>query len=140
MEAFDLVVGNDPAPEEVLYLEDRIDEFNTTATGIGNGAWLTVLVRDDRGRIVAGLCGGTWSDCCEIRQLWVDLPLRKRGLGTRLLDAAEREALRRGCCQVFLMTYSFQAPGFYFKHGFRLVAMLSGYPSGHANLLLRKQI
>ena len=136
----DLVISSEPAPEEIQYLEDRIYEFNSGATGITDGEWLAIFVRDDDGRIAAGICGNTWGGCAEIRQFWVEESRRNCGLGTRLLAAAEKEAQRRGCRQMLLMTFSFQGPAFYAKHGFELVAVVDDHPRGHTNLLLRKRI
>jgi len=48
-----------PTPEEVQYLEDRLYEFNSSATGITDGEGLAIFVRDERGRMVAGICGNT---------------------------------------------------------------------------------
>lgn len=130
MTAPEFVVETDPRPDQVEYLEDRIYEFNSSVTGIQDGEWLAIFVRDDTGRIVAGICGNTWGGCCEIRQFWVEESRRGRGLGTRLLAAAEGEARRRGCTQIFLMTFSFQAPAFYARHGFTTEATVDGYPRG----------
>ena len=101
-----------PTPDEVHYLEDRIYEFNSAKTGITDGEWLALFVRDETRRIVAGISGDTWGGCLEIRQLWVDETRRREGVGTKLLEAAEQEGRRRGCTQVVLMTFSFQAPRF----------------------------
>ena len=101
----------DPTPDDVQYLEDRIYEFNASATGIADGEWLAFFVREQK-RIVAGICGNTWGDTCELRQFWVEELQRHRGLGTKLLQAAEQEARRRGCTRIVLMTFSFQAPAF----------------------------
>jgi len=130
----------DPIPDEVQYLEDRIYEFNSGATSINDGAWLAIFVRDEGKRIVAGICGNTWGGTCEIRQFWVEESRRHRGLGTELFLAAEQEARRRGCTQLVLMTFSFQAPVFYQRNGFEVVAMLDDYPRGHKNLLMRKRL
>ena len=129
----------DPTPDEVQYLEDRIYEFNSTATGIANGEWLAFIVRE-AGRILAGICGNTWGGTCELRQFWVEQSQRGRGLGTRLLQAAEQEARRRGCTQIVLMTFSFQAPSFYERHGFEVLATIDEHPRGHRNLLMRKRL
>ena len=117
----------DPTPEEVQYLEDRIYEFNSGATDIADGELLAFFVRE-RDRIVAGICGNTWGGTCELRQFWVEESQRHRGLGTELFEAAEQEARRRGCTQVVLMTFSFQAPAFYERHGFEVVATIDDHP------------
>ena len=140
MPTSELVITTEPTPGEVQYLEDRIYEFNASATNITDGEWLAILVRDGEDRIVAGICGNTWGGCLEIRQFWVEEARRKQGLGTRLLGAAEQEARRRGCRQILLMTFSFQAPAFYVKHGFEVVSVVDNHPRGHKNLLLRKRL
>ncbi|HJU84728.1 MAG TPA: GNAT family N-acetyltransferase [Holophagaceae bacterium] len=130
----------EPTPEEVQYLEDRLDEFNEAATGIGGGAWLGLFVRDGTGRIVAGICGASWGGCLEIRQFWVEATRRHQGLGTRLLAEAEAEARRRDCGQILLSTFSFQAPEFYARHGFEVLWEVEDFPRGHRNLYLRKRL
>ena len=129
----------DPTPDEVQYLEDRIYEFNASATDIADGALLAFFVRD-RDRIVAGICGNTWGGTCELRQFWVEPSQRCRGLGTKLFQAAEQEARRRGCTQIVLMTFSFQAPSFYERHGFEALATIEDHPRGHQNVLMCKRL
>jgi GNAT superfamily N-acetyltransferase len=129
----------DPTPDDVQYLEDRIYEFNASATGIADGEWLAFFVREQE-RIVAGICGNTWGGTCELRQFWVEQSQRNRGLGTKLFRAAEQEARRRGCTQIVLMTFSFQAPSFYQRHGFEVVATIEDHPRGHRSLLMRKRL
>jgi GNAT superfamily N-acetyltransferase len=136
----ELAVTSKPAPDLVQYLEDRIYEFNSATTGIADGDWLAIFARDPQGRVVAGICGNTWGGCLEIRQFWVEEARRAQGLGTRLLAAAEEEARRRGCVQVLLMTFTFQAPEFYARRGFEVVAAVDDHPHGHRNLLLRKRL
>jgi GNAT superfamily N-acetyltransferase len=136
----ELVLETTPAPEDVQYLEDRIYEFNSAATGITDGRWLAILVRDGDRRIVAGICGNSWGGCLEIRQFWVEESRRGQGLGTKLFSAAEKEARRRGCRQILLTTFSFQAPAFYARRGFEVVAVMDDHPYGHKNLLLRKRL
>ena len=65
MRAPELVISTEPAPDEFQYLEDRLYEFNSTATGISDGEWLAIFVRDDNHRIVAGLCGNTWAQAAN---------------------------------------------------------------------------
>jgi len=41
--------------------------------------------------------------------------------------------------QIFLTTFSFQAPAFY-KRGFEVVTVVDDHPRGHQNLRLRKRL
>ncbi|HEY7505808.1 MAG TPA: GNAT family N-acetyltransferase, partial [Gemmatimonadales bacterium] len=75
----ELVISSEPRPEEVQYLEDRLYEFNSAETGITDGEWLAIFVRDEDQRIVAGICGSTWGGCAEIRQFWVEESWRRQG-------------------------------------------------------------
>jgi ribosomal protein S18 acetylase RimI-like enzyme len=129
-----------PAPEDVQFLENQINAFNIAQTGIGaeRDILLSILLRDDAGQISAGVYGFTWGGCCDIRFLWVRSDLRGQGYGRSLLEAAEREARRRGCSQVVLDTHSFQAPGFYQKLGYEIVGVVDEYPRGHKKYYLKK--
>lgn len=129
-----------PSPRDVARLEEEINAFNFRTTDIHDGRLLTAFLRDDAGEIRAGLAGHTWGGCCEVRFLWVREAERHRGLGSRLLRAAEEEARRRGCRQVVLSTHSFQAPDFYRGHGYLEVGRAEGYPLGHAQIYLTKQL
>jgi GNAT superfamily N-acetyltransferase len=76
----------------------------------------------------------------EIKQLWVDKNHRGHGLGRRLLESAVTEARIRGCGAVWVLSYTFQAPGFYEKCGFRRMAELRDWPPGHAHIVLCRQL
>ena len=131
---------DDATEEDLRFLRDRIYEHKSEATGFYDGKALTICARDDRHRIVAGIDGLTWGGCLYVDYLWVREDLRRDGYGTRLLLAAEREAAARGCRQSILHTHSFQAPEFYRKHGYRVVAVVEDFPTGHQNLSLTKQL
>jgi GNAT superfamily N-acetyltransferase len=130
----------EPSPHDVTRLEDEINAFNFRATGIHDGRLLAAFSRDDAGALRAGLAGHTWGGCCEVRFLWVREVDRHRGLGSRLLRAAEDEARQRGCRQVVLSTHSFQAPDFYRRRGYVEVGRAEGYPLGHAQIHLAKAL
>ena len=92
------------------------------------------------GRSYAGLHGHTWAGICEIKTLWIAGNERGKGLGTRLLAAAEEEARRRACRVIHLASFTFQAPGFYARHGFEEFTRLEGLPAGHANVFMLKRL
>ena len=49
-----------------------------------------------------------------------------RGLGSELMRRAEAEAQTRGCRQMWLDTYAFQARGFYERLGFEVFGQIDG--------------
>jgi predicted N-acetyltransferase YhbS len=67
-------------------------------------------------------------------------PLRGQGYGAKLLRAAEDEARMQGCYGVFLTTFSFQAPTYYEKFGYEVVADIPDYPKGHSHHVLKKTL
>ena len=52
---------------------------------------------------------------------------------------ARRERDAAGGADV-LMTFSFQAPAFYEKHDFEVVATIDDHPYEHRNMLMRKHL
>jgi GNAT superfamily N-acetyltransferase len=121
-------------------LDQEINAFNAVATGHRDGRLLSVAVRGDDGDLQAGLHGWTWGGCGYIELLWVRDDQRGSGLGTSLLAAAEAEIRRRGCDRVALSTHSFQAPGFYARFDYRECGRTPGYPHGHDQIHLLKQL
>ena len=61
----ELVIIEQPTPSEVQYLEERIYEFNSSATSITDGRWLAAFVKDDNLRIVVGTCRRTGLDISQ---------------------------------------------------------------------------
>jgi len=120
-------------------LDTEIYAHNAETTGLRDGRLLTLKATND-GMLVAGPSGWTWGACGFVDALWVEAGSRGCGLGTSLMDAAEREMVLRGCRQVVLLTHSFQAPEFYRRRGYTRVADVPNYPAGHAWLLFTKPL
>jgi ribosomal protein S18 acetylase RimI-like enzyme len=121
-------------------LNDRIDEFNARTTGIDDGRLLQAQLRDEEGELVAGLTGWTWGGCGYIDVLWVREDLRGKGLGRRLLDAAETEAHERCCTQIVTSSHSFQAPEMYRARGYVEYGRIDDYPRGFAHIHFVKEL
>jgi GNAT superfamily N-acetyltransferase len=134
------IVSSEADPADLQFLEEQVNEYNFATTGIRDAKLLVMLLRDASGRIYAGLSGHTWGGVGEVRFLWVDEPSRRAGIGTRLLRAAEQEALARGCSKMVLSTHTFQAPSFYLKHGYAIAGGFSDYPRGHRSIFLEKPL
>ena len=100
---------------------------------------LHVFLRDAQGRTIGGVTGETNWGWLYVDCFWLPDELRGAGWGAKLLGAAENEARARGCRHAWLSSYSFQAPGFYEKLGYRVLGVLEGYPPGERGGWLRKE-
>lgn len=101
---------------------------------------LAVIARDEHGDVVAGAVGRSWGACCELQQLWVAEERRGHGLGASVLRRFEAAARARGCTLLFLETFSFQAPRFYARIGYRTVHRIEGFGGGVVKHLLQKSL
>ena len=128
------------APDVEAFLTERIVDFNARATGYVDAAGFSATQRDEGGAIRAGICGYTWGGCCYVSYLWIDERERRRGLGSALLCAAEEHAMTRGCVVMLLASHSFQAPGFYERHGYERQAVIQDHPVGYTSVFLAKRL
>jgi ribosomal protein S18 acetylase RimI-like enzyme len=121
---------------DIAVLEDHLDEFNSSRTGCHDSALLCFeLTSGDE--LVGAVAGFTWAGFCELRQVWIDERFRGCGHGSALLNDAIKEARARGCSQMYLATYSFQAPDFYRRFGFEVAAVIENRPPGHSDFIMR---
>jgi len=113
--------------------------FNKQALGNWDAKPLAVTVRH-RGEIVGGLVAQTYLGWMFVIAFWVADEFRGKGYGSKVMQAAEKEARRRGVTNVYLDTFSFQAPGFYKKLGYREFGKLRNFPAGHSRSWLTKAL
>ena len=131
--------------EEILTPEetDEIVEFLAEANSKVGLNWspehIHVLARE-HGRVIGGLVGATNWQWLYIRLLAVDPSARAAGIGTKLMETAEKEAYRRGCTHAHVDTFSFQALPFYQKRGYTIFGQLPDYPETHTRYFLFKQL
>jgi GNAT superfamily N-acetyltransferase len=135
----EIVVG-EPAGGDRRELVDALLAFNREATGIESDIELSAFIRDADGRLASGIYGWIFGATGEVALIWVRDDKRGGGVGSRLLTAFEEKAASLGCRQMVIRTHSFQAPGFYRKHGYVEVAAVDDYPAGYAYHLFRKAL
>ncbi|MGL4232546.1 MAG: GNAT family N-acetyltransferase [Casimicrobium sp.] len=132
---------HDELPNDAARVVDNgIGDFNDAAAALHEVRPLGVFARDASNAVVGGAVGRTWGRACELQQLWVSDSYRDNDIGTTLMKHFESRALTRGCEAFYLETYSFQAPAFYKKLGYRVAYALDAYPHGIERYLMRKQI
>lgn len=132
------VGGRDDALEQRL--DDELTAFGTAATGTGRPEPLTVRVTDGTGALIGGLTAWTWGPLCAVDLLWTARGQRHAGWGSRLTRAAQEEGARRGCADMTVSSYTFQAPGFYRKLGFQEQGRPAGVPGGHEDVYFHQTI
>jgi GNAT superfamily N-acetyltransferase len=123
-------------------LSDELDKVNAAATeGVAPSRELTVEIHDGSGELAAGMSGWTWGVAAGIGMTWVREDARGEGLGTKLLAEFEDEARARGCTHVFVTSFTFQAPGFYQRRGYREILRWEGVPTPDAaDVHFRKEL
>jgi ribosomal protein S18 acetylase RimI-like enzyme len=129
------------APESLKqHVRDRLDFHNVAVTGQSEYYAVSIFLEGAHDEVLGGLLGSIWGGWLHVQFLWVAEPLRGRGHGRRLMQAAERQAIERGCTQAHLETSSFQAPAFYEKLGYEVFGALEDFPPGHTKYFMRKRL
>ncbi len=126
--------------EDATFVRDSLSLFNVAVTGDSYYSPLAIYLKDERGAVLGGVLGHVWGGWLDLNALWVAEPFRGQGYGARLLRAAEDEARMQGCHGVFLTTFSFQAPEFYEKFDYEIIADIPDYPKGHSYHVLKKTL
>jgi GNAT superfamily N-acetyltransferase len=142
-EPYDVSIGHSREDVDWQFIKGQIEAYNRfrqpalfdpdqTVPEIG------VYVRDAEGRIVGGAIAEVEWENVHIEFLWVDETLRGQGIGTRVLRRIEEGGRAAGATWASVTTYSFQAPQFYRKHGYRVIGQMDGLPPGHTWFLFRR--
>ena len=114
--------------------------FNAGHVPEAGKSFVLIPLEDAAGQVVGGLSGYTADQWLYIDLLFVPPELSGQGWGRRLVDCAEREAVRRGCHSCWLGTFEFQARGFYERFGYECFAELPDHPIGHSMYFMRKAL
>ncbi len=117
----------------------KLRAYNRERIGPVDRRPMTLALNDDA-TLIGGLAGETFMGWLTIDMVWIDPAFRGRGHATALLAEAEQEARRRGATDCVLDTFSFQAPGFYRKHGYREFGRLDDFPAGHYRHYMTKSL
>ena len=131
---------DNPTSAESLAIASRLQEYNRQNGPPTLYLALALMLRDNAGEIVGGLCGRSAYDWLFIESLIVPEPLRRSGVGRTLMEQAEAVARERGCHGVWLDTFAFQALGFYQKLGFTVFGELKDHPLGISQYWLQKRL
>ena len=134
---FKISFGNDDDAEVIgkgLYAYDEAYDQNFESVD-----FYKKLVGSD-GKFAAGvIADANKGDIGFVNALFVEEPLRRKGLGTHLLKEAERFAKENGASMVFTSAGDWNV-GFFKKNGYLLRGELKDVPKGHDCYELYKMI
>jgi GNAT superfamily N-acetyltransferase len=138
-----LTFAAETSPDEVTI---RAIESGLTAhaTGLGlptdwSPRW---IIARDKGQaaVQAGIRFVLAFEWLFINWLWVADSYRKHGVGSQLMAGAEAAARDHGCRAAYLDTFTFQAPKFYERLGYREFGRLNDFPPGYARIWFTKAL
>ncbi|WP_296744919.1 N-acetyltransferase [Mesorhizobium sp.] len=129
-----------PVPQDLAFLSESLTAFNDGDVGASGRKPLAVFVRDEEGAIVAGISGYTAWGWLYVQWLWVDEKLRGRGTAASMLDAAEQEAVARGCQAAWIDTFNPTAAKVYERQGYQPFGALPDFPIGRTRIFLQKKL
>jgi GNAT superfamily N-acetyltransferase len=89
---------------------------------------------------LGGLSAKIGTDWVFVELLAVSDVARGKGIGRQLIERIEALARDKGKTGIWLDTYSFQAPDFYRKMGFKDVGRIDDYPRGEARHFFAKTL
>ena len=124
----DFRITSDGNEQDIQEIYEMLKTFNLSNREKSENVPLGVFMEDENKKKLAGITGETFGNWFCIHYFFVDEQLRGQGIGKKMLESAESEAKRRGCKYSFVDTFSFQAPGFYEKQGYKEVFTLKDYP------------
>ncbi|QPC94300.1 N-acetyltransferase [Mesorhizobium sp. INR15] len=130
----------EPLPDDLAFLGERLAAFNDGDVGASGRKALAVFVRDEHGAVVAGISGYTAWGWLYVQWLWVDERLRGQHTAGKMLDAAEQEAVVRGCHGALIDTFNPKAAKVYERQGYRPFGTLADFPVGRSRIFLQKKL
>jgi ribosomal protein S18 acetylase RimI-like enzyme len=135
-----LVVEGEPQLEDLEVLYAGLRDHHSNSGHPRHDEVFSIFLRQTSGEVAGGVIASTLWGRMYIRQLWVNPSLRGQGLGRKLMEAAETEALRRGCTDAHTDTFSWQAPEFYQSLGYKVFGKLENYPPGATAYYVTKRL
>jgi ribosomal protein S18 acetylase RimI-like enzyme len=138
-EPFEIRVDEAPDAEDIRQLVAGLVAYNRGRTGSEDRQPIAAFVRSGT-RVVGGADGYTHWGWLYVSHLWVGDDLRGQGVGRRVMETLEDAARARGCRAAWLDTFSFQAPEFYRRLGYRVFGELDDFPEGYRRHYLWKPL
>jgi GNAT superfamily N-acetyltransferase len=103
------------------------------------GTKIKLIIKDQEGELIGGLSAWTTLSNLIFDYIWITERFRRKGLGRMLMLEMERIAREKDCIASQAYCFSFQAPDFFQKMGYKILGISNGYPHSVNELYLIKK-
>lgn len=134
---YKVIVDYEPTEADNAVVREGITASNEKIVGERDTEF-SIFLKNDLGKVFGGIQAFIGTESIYIDVLWVEENLQKQGYGTKLLKAAEQEAIKKKCLFSAVDTWDFQAEKFYLKNGYERIGELKNYWLGHSKIFLKK--
>lgn len=136
-----LTLTDQPTYTDENVIQGGLAKYNMLKTGYRDWRPLAALLRNpDTDETLGGMIGRTSYGLLFIDLVYLPEAARGQDIGSRLLRMMEQEGARRGCQSAFLFTITYQAPGFYERHGWTEFGRIACDSTGTARVFMTKTL
>jgi GNAT superfamily N-acetyltransferase len=136
-----LTLTDHPTEGDESVIQTGLSDYNEQKAGYRDWRPVAALLRDpDTGETLGGMIGRTSYGLLFIDLVYLPETLRGQDIGGKLLEMIEQEGRQRGCQSAFLFTITYQAPGFYARHGWTEFGRIACDPPGTARVFMTKTL
>jgi GNAT superfamily N-acetyltransferase len=141
MTELQLTLTDHPSDADEQVIAAGLADYNALNAGYRDWRPVAALLRDpDTGETLGGMTGRTSYGLLFVDLVYLPETTRGQDIGGRLLQMMEDEGARRGCKSGFLLTITYQAPGFYARHGWTEFGRIACDPPGSARIFMTKAL
>ncbi len=133
-------IDGDPEPEDMEVLVAGMLAYHSDKGHPRKVDKVSITIKSEDGKLVGCAMVAFLYNGMEINSLWVDESMRGHGLGQKLMELAEAEGKKRGAEFAYTNTFTWQAPGFYEKLGYKRYGKLEDFPAGNQLSYYRKDL
>lgn len=136
-----LMLTDAPSAGDSAVLSAGLADYNEQKAGYRDWRPLAALLQDPQtGETLGGMIGRTSYGLLFIDMVYLPETVRGQAIGSRLLATMEHEGIARGCKSAFLFTITWQAPGFYERHGWTEFGRIHCEPGESARVFMMKTL
>ncbi len=126
-------------------IRKKVGEFLRTYNwaameGFNPPKYVEIIATNEKNEVIGGLYAIVKWGWFYVDWLVIHEDYRHKGIGRKLIQQAEEKALELNVPKLRLNTFEFQAPDFYKKMGFELVAVEKDFPQGFKTYYFQKNL